>query len=290
MFGDDLSVLLAKRYLEFLLYMHKDSEGFHNLLSYEKRYLDEIGTEDSIGHALWATGNTLNSEVPLMLRKLSKLLFDESLPKARSFTSPRAISFTLLGLCGYSKAFPGDPNLKKDLRSLSNFLVDRYNDNAEKNWQWFEQYATYANPRLPQALIMTGSLLEDESLKLLGEKTLNFLIEIQFIDDIFQPIGTDGWYRKGGERAYFDQQPIEAACMVEACVLAARILGKEKYKVLADVAHNWFHGKNSLELELVDEETYTCFDGLTPKGLNQNKGAESTISYLLSELAVTSEM
>lgn len=288
-FGDELSVLLAKKYLEFLLFMHKNSEGFHNLLSYEKRYLDEVGTEDSIGHALWATGYTLNSELPRMLRQLSKLLFDESLPSARRFTSPRAIAFTLLGLCEYSKAFPGDTNLKNDLRSMVNFLVDRYNDNSEEGWIWFERYMTYANPRLPQALFETGTILRDESLIRIGNESLDFLIETQFIDEIFQPIGTEGWYHIGKERAYFDQQPIEAACMVEACIVASRILCEEKYRAYAEIAFNWFHGKNSLGLKLVDEETYTCFDGITPKGLNQNKGAESTISYLLSDLAIVGE-
>ena len=285
-YGGKASVDLAKKYLEFLLFMHVNGEGFHNLLSYDKRYLDEVGTEDSIGHALWATGYTINSGVPRMLKQLSRLLFDESLPKARSFTSPRAIAFTLLGLCDYYKAFPEDPNLEKDIRTFVNFLVDRYNDNAEKDWLWFEEYMTYANPRLPQAMIETGFQLEDDSLKSIGRESLDFLIETQFIDGVFQPIGTNGWYRKGKNRAYYDQQPIEASCMVEACITASRLFRVNLYRLRAREAFEWFHGKNSLGLNLVDKDNFTCFDGLTPEGLNQNKGAESTISYLLAELSM----
>jgi hypothetical protein len=163
LYGGGESLRLAKRYLEFLLFMHTDGGGFHNRLSYDRRYLDEEGTEDSIGHALWATGYTINSRAPGMLKQLSRLLFDESLPKARSFTSPRGNAFTLLGLCEYSKAHPQDANLRKDIVRFASFLVDRYSDNAEPGWTWFENYVTYASPRLPQALLETGNLLGDES-------------------------------------------------------------------------------------------------------------------------------
>jgi len=287
LYGGDESLHLAKRYLEFLLFMHVDGAGFHNLLSYDRRYLDEEGTEDSIGHALWATGCTINSRAPRMLKQLSRLLFDESLPTAREFTSPRGNAFTLLGLCEYSKAHPLDSNLRKDIVTFASFLVDRYSDNAEPGWKWFEEYVTYANPRLPQALLEAGNLLGDESFLRIGKESLDFLVETQFTDGVFHPIGTKGWYRKGGERAYYDQQPIEASCMAEACITAHRALVEERYVDYAHKAFQWFHGNNSSSLMLLDKENYTCYDGLTPEGLNQNKGAESTISYLLAELSIT---
>jgi hypothetical protein len=288
-YGDDESIRLAKRYLEFLLFMHVDGDGFHNLLSYDKRYLDEEGTEDSVGHALWATGCTINSRAPRMLRQLSRMLFDESIPQARGFTSPRGRAFALLGLCEYGKAHPRDANLRKDIVNLAASLVDLYRDNAEPGWRWFEKIVTYANPRLPQALLETGNLLGDETHLRIGEESLGFLVETQFIDGVFHPIGTEGWYRRGGERAYYDQQPIEASCMAEACVTAQRALGGESYMGYAYKAFRWFHGLNSSGLTLVDKDDYTCFDGLTPEGLNQNKGAESTISYLLADLSIGAE-
>lgn len=285
--GGSESLSLAKRYLEFLLFMHINGSGFHNLLSYDRRYLDETGTEDSIGHALWATGYTINSRAPRMLKQLSRLLFDESLPTARGFTSPRGRAFALLGLCEYSQAHPQDANLRKDIARFASFLVDRYSDNAEPGWTWFENYVTYASPRLPQALLKTGSLLEDEAFLRIGKESLDFLVETQFVDGVFHPIGTEGWYNKGGERAYYDQQPIEASCMVEACITAYRVLREERYVDHAHDSFQWFHGSNSSGLTLVDKDNYTCFDGLTPEGLNQNKGAESTISYLLADLSIS---
>ncbi|MCK4399465.1 glycosyltransferase, partial [Candidatus Bathyarchaeota archaeon] len=108
-----------------------------------------------------------------------------------------------------------------------------------------------------------------------------------FVDGVFHPIGTEGWYNKGGKRAYYDQQPIEASCMVEACITAYRVLREERYVDYAHDSFQWFHGSNSSGLTLVDKDNYTCFDGLTPEGLNQNKGAESTISYLLADLSIS---
>ena len=286
-YGGSKSLGLAKRYLEFLLFMHINGNGFHNLLSYDRRYLDEEGTEDSLGHALWATGLTINSGVPRMLKQLSSLLFDESLPKARGFTSPRGRAFALLGLCEYGKAHPQDSNLRKDIVQFTDFLVDRYRDNARPGWNWFENYLTYANPRIPQALLESGVLLEDEYLIRIGKESLDFLIETQFVNGVFHPIGTNGWYRKEGDRAFYDQQPIEASCMVEACITANRSLKEKRYMDYAHKAFQWFHGSNSSGLTLVDMDNFTCFDGLTVNGLNQNKGAESTISYLLADLSIT---
>ena len=285
-YGGNESLHLAKRYLEFLLFMHKNDGGFRNILSYDKKYLDDEGTEDSIGHTLWATGCTINSNAPPMLKQLSRMLFDESLPKAREFTSPRGRAFALLGLCEYSKAHPQDTNLQQDIVSFAGFLVDRYSDNAEPGWMWFEDYVTYANPRLPQAMLETGNLIQGKTLLKIGKESLDFLMDIQYVDDVFHPIGTDGWYKKGGARAYYDQQPIEASCMAEACMTAYRVLSDKRYEEHARKAFQWFHGGNSSGLTLVDIDSYTCFDGLTPKGLNQNKGAESTISYLLADLSV----
>jgi hypothetical protein len=152
---------------------------------------------------------------------------------------------------------------------------------------WFENYVTYANPRLPQALLETGVLLEDEYLIRIGKESLDFLLEIQFVNGVFHPIGTNGWYMKGGDRAFYDQQPIEASCMVEACITAYRVKREKRYLDYAYNAFQWFHGSNSSALTLVDKNNYTCFDGLTSNGLNQNKGAESTISYLLADLSIS---
>ena len=192
-FGGDEPIHLVKRYLEFLLYMHINGGGFHNVVSYDKKYLDEIGTEDSIGHALWATGCTLNSGVPLFLKQLSKWLFDESLPVARGFTSPRAKALTLLGLCECSRAYPDDENLLRNMNQFSDFLVQKYMDAMSPEWQWFEPYITYANARIPQALLESYQIMKNPQHLYVAKQTLDFLIDSQFENGIFIPIGTEGW-------------------------------------------------------------------------------------------------
>ena len=285
-FGGIEPIHLAKRYLEFLLFMNINGGGFHNVIGYDRKYLDKDGTEDSIGQALWATGCTLNSTIPLYLKQLSKWLFDENLPLTRSFTSPRAKAFTLLGLCGYSRAYPKDENLLRDIIDFSDFLVQKYLEAEEPEWQWFESYVTYANARLPQALFESYEIVKNPKYLNIAKKSFDFLIESQFSNGIFIPIGTEGWYYKGKKKALYDQQPIESACMTEAAFKAAEILADETYKQRGYESFQWFQGKNTVQQSLIDTSNYTCYDGLTPTGVNQNKGAESLISYLLAELSL----
>ena len=277
---------LAKTYLEFLLYSHIDGDGFHNLIGYNKSYLDEKGTEDSIGHAIWAVGYTLNSEAPKMMTQLSRWLLDESLPTLRGFTSPRGKALTLLGLCEYSQAFPDDKNLVSEVKVLSEYFVNKFEEESEAGWSWFEPYLTYANARLPYALFESVRVTKNRHCLEVAKKSLDFLIDTQFNDGMFIPVGTDGWFKKGGDKAVFDQQPIEASSMVDASISAYLTLNDESYLSRARQAYAWFHGNNVLGVEMVDRDTYTCYDGLTTDGPNLNMGAESMISYLLADLAL----
>jgi hypothetical protein len=287
-YGTELSQSLAERYLEFLIYMQKDDGGYHNKLGFDRIYQDEAGTEDGVGHVLWAAGCTMNSGMPDKFREVSKYLFDRSLPHSRRFTSPRAKAFTLMGLCGYYHVYPFEEAIIQEIKSLVKYFTDKFESSVDSDWKWFEDYLTYANPRIPQSLFeayrVTGETKDLEIAKV----SLDFLIGIQFDDQLFQPIGTNGWYERGGMKASFDQQPIEASCMVEAATIAWIMLGEDKYKRAAEQAFAWFHGENSHGISLFDQDSYTCYDGLTSEGLNINQGAESTISYLLAELCLGS--
>jgi uncharacterized protein YyaL (SSP411 family) len=159
-------------------------------------------------------------------------------------------------------------------------------DAAEPEWQWFEPYVTYANARIPQALIESYQILKNPKYLNVAKQTLDFLIESQFNDGIFTPVGTKGWFHKGKQKAVYDQQPIESACMTEAAFKAAKALTDDTYIQRGYEAFQWFQGKNISQQPLVDTSNYTCYDGLTPKGVNQNKGAESLISYLLAEMSL----
>jgi hypothetical protein len=283
-YEENIALRFAKTYLMFLLHMHKNDGGYHNFLGYNRQYQDKEGTEDSLGHTLWALGVTINSSATVEMKKVAKWLFDNSLPLARKFTSPRARAFILLGLTEYQKAYLADENIRHNIRYFADQLINQYHIEASPDWKWYESYLTYANPRIPQALLSAYTQTRDKEYLRISRESLDFLIEIQFEDSIFQPVGTISWYHKGRSKAKYDQQPIEASCMVESAIDIAEISGEQKYNEIAINAFQWYHGKNTEKINLINQNNFTCYDGLTKSGLNLNQGAESTISYYLAYL------
>jgi hypothetical protein len=283
-YGDQESLRLANIFLTFLLHMQMADGRFHNLLGFDRRFRDEVGSEDCIGRGLWASGYTLSSEAPKDLRSTAKEVFDRGLPAAHGFTSPRAIAFTILGLCCYQEAFPDDGNVQVNIVSLTRRLTNLYQAEALDNWHWFEPYLTYSNARLPQALLAAYESTSDGECLRVAKSSLAFLVETQMVNGTFAPIGTKGWYKRGGVKAMYDQQPIEASCMVEAALTAFDSTGDREYNRTALAAFEWYHGGNTQGLTLYNEGTGTCYDGITPEGVNRNQGAESTLSYYLAYL------
>jgi len=168
--------------------------------------------------------------------------------------------------------------------SLTEQLLNSYQRASSSDWRWFEPYLTYVNARLSQALFRAYAVTGDERFLHTAKESFDFLVKVQVIDDIFTPIGNKGWYKKDGQRALYDQQPIEASCMVEAALTAFHITNEEKYQRVAHIAFEWFFGKNTEKVIVYDSTTGACYDGITPQGLNLNQGAEATISYLLARL------
>lgn len=283
-YGERESLELADTYLSFLFHMQRTDGRFHNLLGYDRRYKDDVGSEDCMGRALWACGYTLGSDVPEGIRYLAKEILDMGLPPSHVFDSPRAKSFSVLGLRHYNEAFPDDPNIIQNLEMLADGLVDQYRAEAEGDWRWFEPYLTYSNARLTQALFAAYESAKEPHYLQVAKASLDFLIEVQMVGGRFVPIGTNGWFLKNGKRALYDQQPIEASCMVEATIAAWKSTDGEVYRDAARTAFDWFHGGNLQGVLLYSPETGTCYDGITPEGLNKNQGAESTLSYYLAYL------
>jgi hypothetical protein len=271
-------------YLSFLLHMQRLDGKLHNLLSYTRRFQDNVGSEDCMGRALWACGRTMNSDLSEEKKRLSKEIFDQGFKWGSNFKSPRSIAYIILGLQHYQKAFPSDRNLDLNTRTLADQLCESYQRISSPEWQWFEQYLTYANARLPQALIEAYITTKDVTYLKTGEDTLNFLVKKQIIEDKLLPIGNKNKHMKNTEKALYDQQPLEAECMVQAATTAFRATQKEKYRKIAYIAFQWFLGQNSQNLEVYNPTTGGCYDGLTPQGVNLNQGAESTICYLLARL------
>jgi len=282
---DDPSALrLANTYLSFLLYMQRKNGQFHNLLGFDRRFKDKVGSEDSMGRALWASGYTLSIDASGNMMQVAKEIFDKGLPTSFGFTSPRAIAFTILGLLYYNEAFPDDKNIQVNMGVFADSLVDQYRLEARNDWRWFESYLTYANARLPQALLGAHQTMKKSTYLEVAQSSLDYLIEIQILEDMFVPIGSQGWYTKNGNRALYDQQPIEASCMVEASLMAANLTGDKSYQNIAKIIFEWYHGRNIQEVEIYNQKTSTCHDGITPNGLNKNQGAEAAISYYIAYL------
>ena len=258
-----------------------DTRRFRNFMSFERRWLENSGSEDSNGRTLWALGECSRNDPNTTRREWASSLFAEAFPMAESLRSPRAWAFTLLGLDGYC-AVTQDSRAASMRRLLADRLVSLLVSVETKDWVWFEEELAYDNARLPQALIVTGLSLSVPSYVAAGLRSLRWLMEPQKTTaGHFRPVGSDSFGDKRRLPRSFDQQPLEAAAAISACLAASRADSDSKWKSEAQRAFAWFLGSNDLSLPLVDLETGGCRDGLHPDRVNQNRGGESVVSYLL---------
>lgn len=280
---------LMTRYLAFVKYAFNPSSGrFRNFMSYSRRWTEEVGSEDCHGRALWALGGVVGRLADPSRRNLAGSLFHSALPAVRNFTSPRAWAYTLLGIHEYLKAFRGDTSVETTREILTHELVALHRAVSTADWPWFEDRVTYCNARLPHALILSKG---DEAAVSIGLRSLEWLHAIQTTDGgYFAPIGSNGFLVRGQARATFDQQPVEAAAMTSACLAALELTKDERWMVRARRAFQWFLGQNQIHTSLYDPRTGGCRDGLHPDRVNENQGAESTLSFLLSLLDMRAAM
>ena len=273
---------LADRYLAFVSHAFDAGAGrFRNLMSFGRTWTESAGSEDSQGRALWALGAVVgHSETP-GTRSLAGDLFHAALPAVRAFKSPRAWAYTLLGIDHYLGAFTGDRSVEEVRTFLAERLLALHGRTGGPEWPWFEDHVTYGNARLPEALIVSGARMGRPEMLEAGLASLTWLLSIQrAADGHFAPVGTNGFRARGGSTAQFDQQPVEACGVVSACLAAHRATGDASWAEKARWAFDWFVGRNDLHLALYDPFTGGCRDGLHADRVNENQGAESTISYL----------
>ncbi len=278
---------LSHRYLAFLwLAFNSDTGRFRNFLSYDRKWLETIGSEDSHGRSLWALGTVLGQSQDPGLRGAAGRLFEAALPAALTFTSPRAWAFSILGMQAYLGRFPGDRAIQGVRNVLANRLLDIYERSNNGSWRWFEKSLSYSNARLPQALILAGWCSHNKRMVEVGIEALQWLVDAQHRGDpeTFVPIGSNGFYVEGEERSRFDQQPVEACATIAACLEVYRLTRDELWRTEAGRVFGWFLGRNDLQIPLYDSTTGGCRDGLHPDRVNENQGAESTLSFLMALL------
>ena len=280
---------LSSIYLSFLDDAFDPETGrFRNFMSYERKWLEPIGSEDSHGRALWALGVTAGRGHNAGQVALATKLFHDALPALEGFSDSRAIAFPILGIQAYLRRNDNDHRAHSLLESLGNRLLQRFRQFATKDWQWHEAELNYDNGRLPEALMACGRVTGDNDMISLGIDVLEWLRDIQ-VDPAcgwFAPVGNQGWFPKSGDKAQYDQQPLEAAAMIGASLEAYECTQREEWSQLATTCFNWYLGKNDQQMQLYDYTSGGCRDGLTRDGVNENQGAESTLSYLCSLLAI----
>ena len=275
---------LSTRYLAFVHAALDATTGrFRNFLSYGRQWIDGPGSEDSHGRGVHALGTVVGRSTARGRSELAADLFHAAVPAVERFTSPRAWATTLLGIDEYLHAFEGDRRVEALRSGLADRLHQLYVRAGSDEWPWFEHSLTYANAQLPHALIASGARMRRADLVSAGLRTLTWLLSVQHsAEGHFAPVGTDGFSVKGARAARFDQQPIEAATTVAACLEAERVTRDAIWLERAGTAFHWFLGRNHLHRWLYDAASGGCRDGLHAERLNENQGAESTLAFLLA--------
>jgi hypothetical protein len=286
LFDRDAARPYCVRFLSFLNHMQLETGWFRNLLGIDRGFLDSGGSGDCFGRAMWALGKAANSWLPFNQRTHARKMLDKSLEQVPFLEDARPIALTLIGLDEFAKAHPERNELSGEISALGKKLVSLYEENSESEWKWFEETLTYDNSRIPQALFAAFQATGNKRFLGVARESFAFLKRKTFADEMFVPVGQDGWFPRGGEKALFDQQPIEAASMVQASTQAFFVTTDDDYARTALACFNWFFGGNSLGASLYEKETGACFDGLTPKEVNLNQGAESLVEFLLARFCI----
>jgi glycosyltransferase involved in cell wall biosynthesis len=275
---------LTARFAAFLQHAwNPDNHRFRNFMSFDRRWLEPAGSEDSHGRALWALGECARSDVSPSRRRWAAALFKRALPVVREFSSPRAWAFALLGLDAFRGVYAEDALVAEFQHLLAGRLVSMLSSVATHDWVWFEDELAYDNARLPQALIVTGASTKTPAYTASGLKALRWLTTVQASEaGYFRPVGSQSFGVKRRQPRPFDQQPLEAAATISATLAAWNADRDPKWRAAAAGALEWFFGSNDLSIALVDPRTGSCCDGLHPDRANENSGGESVVSYLLA--------
>jgi hypothetical protein len=288
--GKDTNNQVARRllpvYLSFIHYMQTEGGTFRNFMDYTKACPEKYGSEDSFGRTLMALGYLVSEGYSPLLVKAGKEIFANVYQSVDHLVTLRGIAFSIIGLCQFIKGNYPDDLKKEVVVNLANKMTGMYRDNKKENWDWFEPVLAYDNAMLPLALLHAYELTGDIIYLSIANESMYFLESKVFHDNMLRPIGNQGWLPRGGEAAQFDQQGIDAMAMVLYYQQALKLTGDKKYLSRMCASYQWFLGANDLDIALYDPETGGCADGLQAEGINYNKGAESTLAYWISHLAV----
>lgn len=285
---DETAMPLVKTYLSFLLDAFDfEKKRFRDFMSYERKWRQESAADDAHGRAVWALGSAIRMAPENSLRELMCRLFIAAIEPTESFEHPRSCAFALLGIHGYMTVYGGDATVRTIRDTIAEKLFGRFRSHASEDWPWCDDDLTYANARLPHALLVTGHDVGDDDMQRTGLAALEWLLRVQGNGGgHVSVVGNNGWMQKGGDRANFSQQPLEAMALLQASADVFRITGNPVWLMNARACLDWFLGRNDLGEPVYDFVTGGCHDGIDPQGINENMGAESTLSWLISLLTM----
>ncbi len=283
---DARALELSPIYLSYIHYMQNPDGTFRNFMSFNRNFLDEVGSEDSFGRTIWALGYLLGNAPNDAYFQAGSVVFFNAAPNFEKLLSIRSIANTMIGMCYYLKKNPSDDSMTERLRNMALKLITHYQENESPDWKWFESLLSYDNGILPLALLHAAGILNDDRVTEVALTTMDFLTSHTMKDDYLSIIGNEHWYKKDGERSVFAQQPIDAMAMVLMYHQAYQFTKEKEYLNKLYTSFLWFLGENDLRMSLYDFETKGCCDGLESYGVNRNQGAESSLAYLISHLTV----
>ncbi len=278
---------LAPIYLSYIHYMQNEDGTFRNFMSFDRRFLDEVGSEDSFGRTIWALGYLLAYSPNDAYYQTGRLLFFNAVPNFENLNSIRAIANTMIGMSHYLLKNSGDDVMVELLRTLALKLVKHYEENSDDEWKWFEGLLAYDNGMLPLALLHAAEIIQDHKIRSVAIASMDFLTKHSMSQGYLSIIGNEEWFKKGGKRSAYAQQPLDAMAMVLMYQQAYKLTKDKKYLDKLFTSFMWFLGENDIRMSLFDFDTKGCCDGIESYGVNRNQGAESTLAYLISHLAVS---
>jgi hypothetical protein len=276
---------LVTTYLAYLHDAQLPDGSFHNFMGYDRRWQDHAGTADAVGRAIWGLGYAERHAPRETWRAIAGRMRAQALAAIPAMAYVRSRAYAALGLVNALATRPADEfAVRANLDASLAMIADAYDAHAAPDWQWCEDTMTYDNARMCEALLRGGAALGNARYVEVGLAMLNFYASVVIEGSIFVPVGSDGWYPRGGVKALYGQQPLEAAAMVDAAFAALDVTGDERWRGVAEIAHEWFVGGNTQRVQVATKTG--CRDGIDATGVNGNMGAESTVCYLMSALAL----
>ena len=284
-YNEPQALKLLDTYLSFIIHSQNNDGSIRNFMNFDRTWLENEPLNDAFGRVLWAFGTVMAKPPTPAYLSIVKDCFDKSVERIQK-QYPKGMAYSIIGMSDYLAQFPGASDIKRQLELAADGLIHQYEENSYSDWQWFEDLLSYDNAVLPYALFAAGLTLDNKKYLKVAEKTCEFLLTNTFNGNHFSFIGCKGWYERGKTKAHFDQQPIEAVSTVMMLRAAYDATKNKRFLMLQRKAFDWFLGLNDLHVPLYDFRTKGCYDGLGDNGVNTNQGAESTLSFLMSLLAV----